>query len=42
MATYSVREMREYLLREQGHTEDEVKNMPVDELYDLYTMYHED
>ncbi len=42
MAAYRVSQMREYLLKEQGYTEDEVKKIPVSELYDLYEMYHED
>ena len=42
MANYSVREMREYLLKEQGYTKEQVRNIPVEELCDLYEMYHED
>lgn len=41
MATYCVREMREYLLNEHGYTEEEIKRLSVNELYDLYEMFHE-
>ena len=41
MANYNVREMRKYLLKEQGYTEEEVRSIPVEELCDLYEMYHE-
>ena len=35
-------EIKEYLLNEQGYTEEEVDEMPIEELVDLYEMYHED
>jgi len=35
-------EMQEYLMKEQGYTEDEVEDMPIEEVVDLYEMYHED
>lgn len=42
MATYSVKEMREYLLKEQGYTEEQVRELSVVDLRDIYEMYHED
>jgi hypothetical protein len=35
-------EMVEYLINEQDYTEDEVADMPIEEVLDLYEMYHED
>lgn len=35
-------EIKEYLLNEQGYTEEEVNEMPIEDLVDLYEMYHED
>ena len=34
--------IREYLIKEQGYTEDEIDNIPLEEQIDLYEMYHED
>ena len=42
MGTYSVWEMRQYLIREQGYDEEAVKKFSPEELLDLYEMYHED
>ena len=36
------RELRDYLLKEQGYKEDAVDKMSVAEMLDLYEMYHED
>ena len=36
------RELRDYLLKEQGYDEEVVANMDVAEMLDLYEMYHED
>ena len=38
----SKKEMQDYLINKQGYQENIVYNMDVIELYDLYTMYHED
>ena len=35
-------ELMRYLVKEQGYEEEEVKNMPMTEMLDLYEMYHED
>ena len=35
-------EMRRYLIKEQGYDENEVKEMSLEEIYDLYSMYNED
>ena len=35
-------EIKEYLLNEQEYTEEEVNEMPIEDLVDLYEMYHED
>ena len=40
--TISIEEIKEYLLKEQGYEESTVKSMPIEELVDLYEMYHED
>lgn len=38
----SKKEMQDYLINVQGYQKNIVYNMDVIELYDLYTMYHED
>ena len=35
-------EVKDYLVREQEYTEEEVEEMPIENLIDLYEMYHED
>ena len=40
--TISKKELMRYLVKEQGYEEEEVKNMPIAEMLDLYEMYHED
>ena len=35
-------EMIDYLVKEQGYDEEVASRIPVDELVDLYEMYHED
>jgi len=35
-------EMKRYLIKEQGYDEKEIKNMSLEEIYDLYTMYNEE
>ena len=35
-------EIKDYLINEQDYTEEEVEEMPSEELVDLYEMYHED
>lgn len=35
-------EMRRYLIKKQGYDENEVKEMSLEEIYDLYSMYNED
>lgn len=39
---YIKSEMMNYLVREQGYDKEVVKNLPLEDLYDLYEMYHED
>ena len=34
-------ELIEYLIKEQGYEEDVAKSLPLEELIDLYDMYHE-
>ena len=35
-------EMKRYLIKEQGYDEKEIKDMSLEEIYDLYTMYNEE
>lgn len=42
MAGYTVSDVREYLIREQGYDEEVVKNIPKEELRELWEHYHED
>lgn len=35
-------EIKDYLINEQDYTEEEVDEIPVEELLDLYEMYNED
>lgn len=35
-------EIKRYLLTEQGYTVEQLNNMPLEELVDLYQMYNED
>ena len=35
-------EIKDYLVREQNYTEEEVEEMDIENLIDLYEMYHED
>ena len=40
--TITKKELRDYLLREQGYEEEAVDKMSTAEMLDLYEMYHED
>lgn len=35
-------EMKRYLLKEQGYTDEQIRSMSREEIYDAYIMYHED
>lgn len=35
-------EIKDYLVNEQDYTEEGVEGMPIEELVDLYEMYHVD
>ena len=38
----SLKEAKEYLLEEQGYLEEDLEEMTVPEIIDLYEMYHEE
>lgn len=40
--TTTRKEMARYLIREQGYDEEVVHEMDIEEMLDLYEMYHED
>ena len=40
--TISIKEIKDYLLKEQGYEESAVNSMSVYDLIDIYEMYHED
>lgn len=42
MGKLSLKEAREYLLEEQGYTEEDLEEMTNLEIIDLYEMYRED
>lgn len=42
MSKLSLKEAREYLLEEQGYTEEDLEEMTNLEIIDLYEMYRED
>ena len=37
-----IREIKNYLVEEQGYDEEYLEELPFEELVDLYEMYHED
>ena len=40
--TVTKSEIINYLIKEQGYDEKEAKSLPIEDLVDLYEMYHED
>ena len=38
----SIKQIKEYLVEEQGYDEEYLEELPFEELVDLYEMYHED